>query len=87
MRYVSLEPGQSGPLLAFTIGRRFGPAVDRNRARRRVREAFRLAAADDSSPFPVAMLVSARPTVLDRPFAQLVDDARDVLAAVSPSPS
>lgn len=82
MRYVPLEDPSQGPLLAFTIGRRFGSAVSRNRARRRLREAFRHAAGSLAQPVPVALLVHARPAVLDRPFDALIGDATSVLDAV-----
>ncbi|MFM8790969.1 MAG: ribonuclease P protein component [Solirubrobacterales bacterium] len=35
------DPELDGPRMAFAIGRSSGDAVDRNRARRRIREAFR----------------------------------------------
>jgi ribonuclease P protein component len=80
--YAALDGQPDGPFLAFAIGRRFGPAVARNRARRRLRAAFRQARVDLGAPVPYALLVQARPAVLDAPFPQLVRTADEVLRAV-----
>ena len=85
MTYVVLEGRSDGPLVAFAIGRRFGPAVARNRARRRLREAFRQAGAELDGGLPVALSISARPAVLDAPFPELVRLAGEVLAAIAPA--
>lgn len=88
MTYVALEGRSDGPLVAYAIGRRFGSAVARNRARRRLREAFRQALGQLDGPLPYALLVSARPAVLDTPFPQLLGHAGEVLAAItSPRPA
>lgn len=81
--YVALDRHEDGPAVAFAIGRRFGPAVQRNRARRRLRAAFRQACADFNGPLPYALLIQARPAVLDAPFDSLVRDAGHVLGAVT----
>lgn len=81
MTYIPLATSAEGPLVAFAIGRRFGDAVRRNRARRRIREAFRLAT-QAQGPVPAALLVQARPEVLHRPFPALLDDAATVLRVV-----
>jgi ribonuclease P protein component len=80
--YVSLGAEAPGPLVAFAIGRRFGTAVERNRARRRLRAAFTSAAQRVPSPLSVAILVRCRRSVLDAPFERLVDDATDVLRTI-----
>jgi ribonuclease P protein component len=77
--YVPLAEAGPGPLVAFALGRRFGTAVQRNRARRRVRAAFAEAASALGRPFPYAFLVRARPSVLDDPFPRLVADVAVVL--------
>ena len=56
-------------------------AVRRNRARRRLREAFR--AARDAAPVGVALMLIAKRGALERPFAPLVAEVKDALAAVS----
>ena len=56
-------------------------AVRRNRARRRLREAFR--AARDAAPVGVALMLIAKRGALERPFAPLVVEVKDALAAVS----
>lgn len=81
MTYVPLEPGRPVPLVAFAIGRRFGNAVQRNRARRRLRAAFEAGASALGAPLPVALLVRARPTVLEVGFDELVTVATGILRA------
>lgn len=78
--YVSVPAAQ--PELAFAIGRRFGNAVARNRARRRLRAAF--SAAWDASPgAPTgAYLVTADRAVLSAPFSGLVQAVRSCLGKV-----
>jgi ribonuclease P protein component len=80
--YVPLGTETPGPLVAFAIGRRFGTAVERNRARRRLRAAFATAAQRVYPPLCVAILVRCRRSVLDAPFERLVDDATAVLQAI-----
>lgn len=65
-------PVESQPALAFAIGRRFGTAVERNRARRRLRAAFVQAMARGSLPAGAYQLSGSR-RVLEAPFADLVD--------------
>ncbi len=67
--YVPVSAGQ--PQLAFAIGRRFGNAVARNRARRRLRAAFDRAWAASPSAPTGAYLVMADRAVLTAPFAGL----------------
>lgn len=66
----------------MTAARTIGTAVTRNRARRRVREAFRreLAAMNAAS---VDILVSVRPEAVAAPFASLVSDASSALREVT----
>lgn len=63
--------------LAVTASRALGHAVARNRARRRVREAFRRAIT--SATHPVDVLVTVRREALDTEFGVLERDARAVL--------
>ena len=83
MTYLALHDQADGPALAFAIGRRFGPAVVRNRARRRLREAFRAARLQIGRPVPYALLVQARPAVLEDPFDRLVGTCTAVLAGIT----
>ena len=67
-----------GIRIAVTASRSIGNAVVRNRARRRVREAFRreLAAATGTG---IDVLVAVRPEAVAAPFASLVSDAASIL--------
>jgi ribonuclease P protein component len=66
--------------LAVTAPRAVGRAVARNRARRRVREAFQIAVTRRISPFGLDILVTARPDALHTEFTALRDDAESVLS-------
>lgn len=78
--YVSISAAQ--PQLAFAIGRRFGNAVARNRARRRLRAAFSAAWATTPSARPGAYLVMADRAVLAAPFSGLEQAFRSCLVKV-----
>jgi ribonuclease P protein component len=57
------------PQVAFVVGRRVGNAVERNRAKRRLREATaRVGLCDD-----MAYVVIAQPGVNDESFDQIVE--------------
>lgn len=60
----------------FTISRRVGNAVVRNRIRRRLREAVRIAAPDHAKEGKDYFLI-ARRAALDLPFARLISDLAD----------
>jgi ribonuclease P protein component len=57
-----------------------GNSVTRNRARRRVREAFRIAFGYRRSEVGLDVLVTARPEALHTEFIALRDDAATVLS-------
>ncbi len=78
--YVSVPAVQ--PQLAFAIGRRFGNAVARNRARRRLQAAFGSAWAASPSAPSGAYLVMADRAVLTAPFSGLEQAVRSCLAKV-----
>ena len=68
VRFVPAE--QAEPRLAFAIGRRFGNAVERNRARRRLRPAFEQAFERNQAPIG-DVLVSCSRSVLTLTHSEL----------------
>lgn len=69
-----LERGDDGPpRLGITVTRKAGSAVERNRIRRRLREAVRVHAVDDMAPGTDYVIVGRR-DVLDAPFSALKDE-------------
>jgi ribonuclease P protein component len=66
--------------VGFAVSRQVRLAVQRNRARRRLREAYR--AARDVAPTRAALVVIARPAVLKEPFPALLGQMRQALAAI-----
>lgn len=79
------------PQLAFGLGRRFGTAVERNRARRRLRAAFEAASASTRAPGAIepevavplgAYLLAADRAVLAAPFPTLVESIERCVAQV-----
>ena len=77
LSYVPLSSPH--PQLAFAIGRRFGNAVARNRARRRLRAAFSAAWTATPSAPAGAYLLMADPVVLTAPFDGLEQAIRSCL--------
>jgi ribonuclease P protein component len=73
------EPTRAG----FAVSRQLENAVQRNRARRRLREAYR--AARDAAPARVALVIVGRRAVLTEPFASLAGQLRGALGAISAS--
>ena len=71
----------AGPTRAgFAVSRQLKNAVQRNRARRRLREAYR--ASRDAAPARTALVVVGRPATLREPFAALTAQLRGALAAI-----
>ncbi len=71
----------SGPTRAgFAVSRQLKNAVQRNRARRRLREAYR--ASRDAAPTGAALVIVGRPAVLVEPFTGLASQLRGALAAI-----
>ncbi len=62
------------------MSRQLKNAVQRNRARRRLREAYR--ASRDAAPPQVALVVVGRPAALSAPFAILTAQLKSALAAI-----
>jgi ribonuclease P protein component len=70
------EPRRAG----FAVSRQIRGAVQRNRARRRLREAYR--ATRDTAPAHTALVIIGRPGALREPFAALASELRGALAAI-----
>ncbi|WP_028459419.1 ribonuclease P protein component [Chloroflexus sp. Y-396-1] len=71
----------------FVVGRQIGGAVQRNRARRRIREAVRLLLPTLSPGYDLVFTVRT-PEVIDAPFSQLQNDIVSLLrqAGLLPTP-
>jgi ribonuclease P protein component len=74
---VVLDEGADRPEVGFAVGRSVGPAVVRNRIRRRLR-----AAMAELAPLPGTYLVAAVPAAAAAPFAVLRDDLAAALDEV-----
>ncbi len=61
-----------GPRIGFTVGKVLGGAVDRNRIKRRLREAVRLSGMAIEGP--VDVVFNPRKSVLLLPFVELVNE-------------
>jgi len=70
-RQAEAEPG-CGPRVGFTVGKVLGGAVERNRIKRRMREAVRLSAA--ACEAPVDVVFNPRKSVFGLPFAELLGE-------------
>jgi ribonuclease P protein component len=71
----------ASPRFGFTVTKKLGNAVTRNRIRRRLKEAVRLSA----RPFCMSdhdYVLIARPAALNRPFAALLADVKSALQRV-----
>ena len=68
--------------VGFTVTRKVGSAVIRNRARRRLREAARAALPAAAVPGCDYVLI-ARANTISRPYPELVGDLKSALAALA----
>src|SRR5436305_9958114 len=73
---ATAEPRRAG----FALSRQVRGAVQRNRARRRLREAYR--AMRDAAPTHTALVIIGRPAALRQPFTALVDELHDALTTI-----
>ncbi len=67
--------------VGFTVGRALGGAVERNRIRRRLREAVRLRLA--RLAVPVDVVIHPRKSALQADFAALLDDVERAFHAIA----
>lgn len=70
--------------MGFAVSRQIRGAVERNRARRRIREAYRQIRAQMADD--VVLVVVARPSAGTRPFSELVEDMRRLAEALGRAP-
>jgi ribonuclease P protein component len=73
---ASDEPRRAG----FAVSRQIRGSVQRNRARRRLREAYR--AMRNAAPTHAALVIIGRPGALRQPFAALAEELQAALAAI-----
>ena len=79
------EGAAEGPRVGFTVTKKTGGAVERNRIRRRLKEAMRAAAPLEARGDCDYVLV-ARREALTRRFAELVADLRRAFEALTAEP-
>jgi ribonuclease P protein component len=75
------EAGEVGPRVGFTVTRKIGGAVERNRIRRRLKAALAAASAIAPNAHSDYVLVARRPA-LTRRFAALVADVERAFAQI-----
>ncbi len=75
------ESGEAGPRVGFTVTRKIGGAVERNRIRRRLKAALAAASAIAPNADSDYVLVARRPA-LTRRFAALVADMERAFAQI-----
>jgi ribonuclease P protein component len=68
---------ETGPRIGFTVGKVLGGSIERNRIKRRMREAVRLSWL--ACQGPVDVVFNPRKTVLTLPFAELADEVARAL--------
>ncbi|MDO9174240.1 MAG: ribonuclease P protein component, partial [Actinomycetota bacterium] len=69
------------PRVAYALGRALGPAVVRNRVRRRLRAMLQQASSDSGLP-PGTYLFGAQPAAATRSFTELQFDLQVILRRV-----
>ncbi len=71
------KEGRGGARLGLTAPRALGPAVVRNRIKRRLREAFRLHRGEFGTGWDI--VVNPRRAAIDAPFAEIEQAMRKVI--------
>jgi ribonuclease P protein component len=78
--------GDDAPVrLGFTVTKKVGNSVVRNRTRRRMREAARLLLRD-AAPAGIDLVLIGRDSTRKRPFLQLIEDLRRALTKLGVAP-
>ena len=72
--------------IGFTVSRKVGTAVERNRVRRRLRDIVRRSASDSLRSGYDYVLVGRR-TALSRQFETMIEDFSNALRRIGPPPS
>jgi ribonuclease P protein component len=67
----------TGPRIGFTVPRALGPAVRRNRIRRRIREALRVVLGAIAPHWDI--VINPRRSVFDAPFSALEAEVRELV--------
>jgi ribonuclease P protein component len=79
-RIAKLVPGSSGLRVGFTVGRTLGGAVERNRMKRRLREAVRLSSPAGSIKADV--VINPKKALARADFANVVSQVRNAFAII-----
>jgi len=83
LQAVDVTPGASGRI-GFTVSRKVGNAVARNRARRRLRAvADRVIAAKAATAMTMDLVIIGRGDALTRDFTAMVNDLQHAIARVA----
>jgi ribonuclease P protein component len=78
--FVALWRPAAGRTAGFATSRQIRGAVERNRARRRVREAYRRRRA--AHPPGIAVVFVARPPALTQPFPELLEEMSQLMRSL-----